>query len=278
MTNVIDVALLPEPAEIIKKEQMTELEMFFEFKFDGKSLGHKPGQFVEISIPGIGEAPISISSSPEKVGSFEMVIRKAGAVTNALHQLSVGDKVGIRGPYGTSFPIEELKGKNLLFVAGGIGLVPARSAILPVLEHRADYGDVSILFGCCDPSQRLFVDELAEWTARDDVEFLESVDRCDTDGWTGNVGVVTTLFDKMSKKPHPEDTHAIIVGPPIMYKFVIQSLRNMNIKDENIIVSLERQMKCGVGLCGHCQIDGVYVCQDGPVFTLDQITDLPEAI
>ena len=269
--------LVPEPALILQKKSMTELEVFFELKLENRKLDHKAGQFAEISVPGIGEAPISISSSPSKTDSFEMVIRNAGSVTNALHGLNAGDKVGIRGPYGTHFPVEECKGSNILFIAGGIGLVPARSAILYVLENRNDYKDVTILFGSRDPSQRLFVEELAEWEKRDDVEFIETVDEGD-DSWNGNVGVVTTLFDKLSKEPDPESTYAIVVGPPVMYKFVILSLRSMNFTDEHIIVSLERHMKCGVGVCGHCQINGIYVCQEGPVFSLDQIKDLPEAI
>lgn len=269
--------LVPEPAEIVQKKPMTELEAFFELKLKRRELAHKPGQFAEISIPGIGEAPISISSSPSKTGSFEMVIRNAGSVTNALHSMDAGDTVGIRGPYGTHFPVEELKGKNILFVTGGIGLVPARSAILHVLENRDDYTDVTVMFGTRDPSQRLFVDELAEWDARSDVEFLETVDEGD-DTWEGNVGVVTTLFEKLSAQPDPGSTYAIVVGPPVMYKFVIMSLRDMGFADDHIIVSLERHMKCGVGVCGHCQINGLYVCQDGPVFSLDRIKDLPEAI
>jgi len=269
--------LVPEPAVILQKKQMTELEAFYELKLENRKLNHKPGQFAEISIPGIGEAPISISSSPSKTDSFEMVIRNAGSVTNALHGLSEGDKVGIRGPYGTCFPVEDLKGKNILFVAGGIGLVPARSAILYVLENRDDYKDVSILFGSRDPLQRLFTDELAEWDKCDDIEFLETVDE-GNDEWKGNVGVVTTLFNKLSKEPDPESTYAVVVGPPVMYKFVIMSLRTMNFPDDHIIVSLERHMKCGVGVCGHCQINGIYVCQEGPVFSLDKIKDLPEAI
>jgi len=270
--------LLPVPAEIIRKEKMTALETLFEFKLaDGSSLGHKPGQFVEISVPGIGECPISVSSSPTKTESFEMVIRKVGAVTSAIHALEVGDTVGIRGPFGTYFPVEELKGKDLLFVAGGIGLVPARSAIKYVLEHREDYNNVCIMFGTRDPSQRLFVDELKEWASMENVEFLETVDEADEE-WSGNVGVVTTLCHKVTTEINPETIYAIVVGPPVMYKFVIQSLHDMGITDDHIIVSLERHMKCGIGKCGHCQIHNLYVCQDGPVFMLSEIKHLSEAI
>lgn len=269
---------LPEIATLIKKEAMTPFDSFFEFQLNDRSLGHLPGQFAEISIPGIGEAPISISSPPTEGKNFEMVIRNAGTVTNAIHSLEPGDNVGIRGPFGTSFPMTDLKGKNLLFITGGIGLVPARSAILYALEHREDYKDIWILFGCKDPGQRLFTDTLAEWQKKDDIVFHESVDRCDGHQWDGNVGVITTLFPKVENDINPLDTYAIVVGPPVMYKFVIMGLHDMEFSDDHIIVSLERRMKCGVGKCGHCQMDNLYVCQDGPVFYYNDIKHLKEAI
>ncbi len=290
---------LPEVAVMTKKERMTPVDTFFEFELKDRCLGHLPGQFVEISIPGIGEAPISISSPPSDNRKFEMVIRNAGTVTNAVHSLKIGDTIGIRGPYGTSFPMDTLKGKNLLFIAGGIGLVPTRSAILYALQHRKNYKDIYILFGCKDPSQRLFVDELEEWKKREDIVFHETVDTTDISEflellkmdisyrgpaakwypkeWRDNVGVITTLFPKINGI-NPVETYAMVVGPPVMYKYVIMGLHDMDFSDDHIIVSLERRMKCGVGKCGHCQIDHIYVCQDGPVFCYDDIKDLKEAI
>lgn len=273
-----DSIYLPEVSTIVKTKTMTDIDSFFEFKFDNKDLGHKPGQFAEVSIPGIGEAPFSISSSPTKKGSIEMVIRKVGKVTDALHMLKPGDTVGIRGPFGTAFPMDECKGKDLLFIAGGIGLVPLRSAIHYALDNRADYGKITILFGCTDPSKRLFIDELAQWQKQKDILFMETVDRTTSDRWEGNVGVITTLFPKVKDQIAVGSTTAFIVGPPVMYKFVIIELRKLGFADKDIIVSLERRMKCGVGKCGHCQIDGVYVCQDGPVFTLASISHLVEAL
>lgn len=268
---------LPEVVTLLRKEQMTDLDMFFEFELKNRPLGHLYGQFVEISIPGIGEAPISISSPPGKSKRFEMVIRKVGQVTSAIHQLEPGDTAGIRGPFGTFFPMEALKGRSLLFVTGGIGLVPARSAILYALQNRGDYKDITILFGCRDPGQRLFTSELKEWKSRDDIDFLETVDRCGPGEWDGHVGVITTLFPLL-KDIDPLETYAIIVGPPVMYKFVIMTLYDMEFSDKHIIVSLERHMKCGVGKCGHCQINNLYVCRDGPVFLYDDIKLLKEAI
>ncbi|MCP4215728.1 MAG: oxidoreductase [bacterium] len=268
---------LPEVATLLKKEAMTDVDSFFEFELKDRSLGHLPGQFAEISIPGIGEAPISVSSAPTEDKTFQMVIRNVGNVTNAIHALEVGDTVGVRGPFGTSFPMNNLKGKSLVFVTGGIGLVPARSAILYALQHREDYKDVYILFGCKDPGQRLFTDEMEEWKKRDDVIFHETVDRAEGFDWKGNVGVITTLIPKMENLD-PRETVAFVVGPPIMYKYVIMGLHDREFTDKNIIVSLERRMKCGVGKCGHCQMDNHYVCQDGPVYYYDDIKHLKEAI
>lgn len=268
---------LPEVVTLTKASMMTTVDRYFEFKLNsGKDLGHKPGQFAEISIPGIGEGPFSVSSSPTLKGKFEMVIRNVGVVTDALHKLQPGDTVGLRGPFGSNFPMDKLKGRDLLFIAGGIGLVPLRSAINYALDNRKDYGKITIMFGTRDITQRLFTDELSQWSMRQDIQFLETLD-VGNPSWKGNVGVITTLFPKI-KDVNPEKTTAFIVGPPIMYKFVIVELYKLNFKKPDIIVSLERNMKCGVGKCGHCQINHVYVCQDGPVFTLDAISELREAI
>ncbi len=268
---------LPTMAKVLASESMTELEQFFSFQYEsGEELGHMPGQFVEVSIPGIGEAPISISSSPTREGSFEMVVRNVGNVSNAMHQLKAGDKVGIRGPFGTTFPVDaEMKGKDILFICGGIGLVPVRAAIQYVLDNRSDYGKVTILFGAKTPSDRLFVDELKEWATAETVTVLDTVDNPDAE-WTGNTGVITTLIPQVDVDP--TNTVAIVCGPPIMYKFVIIELQGVGLADESIYVSLERHMKCGVGKCGHCQINGIYVCQDGPVFKFSDITDVEEAL
>lgn len=265
----------PELATIEKVSTMTASEKYFKIKLNsGKELGHLPGQFVEVSVFGIGEAPISVSSSPTMKGAFELVIRKVGNVTGVIHEMKDGATVGIRGPYGTSFPFNESKGRDILFVAGGIGLVPARSFINYVLDNRKDYGRVIIFFGARTPADRLFVDELEAWQKRSDVEFFETVDRGDP-SWKGNTGVITTLFPKV--KLDPKKTTCVIVGPPIMYKFAIAEAKKLNIEDKDIVVSLERCMKCGVGKCGHCQINNLYCCQDGPVFTYDSVKPIPEA-
>jgi len=267
---------LPSPAEIIRAEQLTKMEKLFEIRLkNGRDLGHQPGQFVEVSLFGIGEAPISISSSPTQKGSFELAVRAVGNVTKALHSLSSGASLGIRGPFGKGFPVEELKGKDILFVAGGIGLVPLRSLINYVLDNRPAYGRVLVLFGAKTPAEQLFLEELARWRTSKEMEYLETVDRSDGQ-WQGNVGVITTLFRKISIDP--EKTVAVIVGPPIMYRFAILEAQAKGIPDDQLIVSLERRMKCGVGKCGHCQINNLYVCQEGPVFNYAKIKDVKEAI
>jgi len=255
---------------------LTAVEKVFEFSFkDGSELGHRPGQFVEVSILGVGEAPISISSSPTRNGSFQLAVRSVGNVTSRLHTMKKGAYVGIRGPFGNGFPLEDLEGKDVLLIAGGIGLFPLRSLIQYILDRRESFGRVVLLFGARSPSERLFVNELDAWRKRSDVEFYETVDRGDQD-WKGSVGVITTLIPKVTIDP--QNTMAVVVGPPIMYRFVIGELKKKDLADENIILSLERRMKCGVGKCGHCQINGVYVCLEGPVFTLGQLRHLREAV
>ncbi len=267
---------LPHLAQIVRTQPLTQMEKLFEIKLkNGQDLGHQPGQFVEVSLFGIGESPISISSSPTKKGSFELAVRSVGNVTQALHQLEPGATVGIRGPFGKGFPTEEIKGKDILFVAGGIGLVPLRSLIHYVLDRRKDYGRVIVFFGAKRPAEQLFVDELAKWRTNKEMEYFETVDRPD-EKWKGNVGVITTLFSKVTVDP--KKTVAVIVGPPIMYRFALLEAQGKGIPEDQIIVSLERRMKCGVGKCGHCQINNIYVCQEGPVFRYSEIKDVKEAI
>jgi NAD(P)H-flavin reductase len=256
---------------------VTELEKLFTIELaGGESLGHEPGQFVMLSIPGVGEAPISITSSPSRSnGTFELCVRKMGDVTGVLHGLQAGATVGIRGPFGHGFPIDDMRGKDMLFAPGGLGLAPLRSLINQVLDERQDFGRVIILYGAKRPAELLFRDELDAWAARDDVEFHVTVDRGE-DGWDGNVGVITTLFPEVSVDPH--ETVAVTCGPPIMYRFVLIEMLGKGIPENHIYLSLERRMKCGVGKCGHCQINGLYCCQSGPVFTYDQIKNVPEAL
>lgn len=270
---------LPSNAEVVEVREMTQHEKFFTFRLsNSEQRVFKPGQFMEVSVPCVGEAPISISSSPTRSedGTMDMVVRKAGNVTNAMHAMSPGDLVGMRGPFGTSFPVEgAMLGQDLMFVCGGIGLVPVRSAIQYVLDHRENYGKIAILIGTRRPSDRLFTDELAAWAAEPDVQVIETVDAADRN-WTKNVGVITTLFKQVTFDPL--QTIAIICGPPVMYRFVLLELWRHQLAASRTYLSLERRMKCGVGKCGHCQINGIYACQEGPVVNVADTNMLQEAI
>ncbi len=267
---------LPRMAEVVRIRTLTEKEKVFSLRLErGQSLAQQPGQFVGVSLFGIGETPISVSSSPTRNGTFELCVRATGDVTDAMHRLAIGDWVGIRGPFGHGFPVEKMRGKDLLFAPGGLGLAPLRSLIQFVLDERQSFGRVIILYGARNPSELLFREELDTWSGRDDVEFHLTVDRAD-DSWTGHVGVITTLFPGVAV--NPRSTVAITCGPPIMYRFVLIELLSKGIPENQIYMSLERRMKCGVGKCGHCQINGVYCCQEGPVFNYVQIKGLKEAI
>jgi len=274
---------LPRPATIQEIREMTERETLYEIALDdGTRLEHDPGQFVELSVPGVGEAPISVSSSPTREdASFELCVRRVGNVTRVLHTMDVGDTVGIRGPFGRGFPVDVLRGHDVLFIAGGLGIAPLRSLINYVFDRRNEFGEVTILYGCTEPCKLLYTDEVAHWRRRDDVDYRETVDRCPDDTcWEGNVGVITTLIPGVDIDL--DDAYAVVCGPPVMYRFVLRELEKKEMPDDRVYLSLERHMKCGVGKCGHCQINGhraeYYVCQDGPVFSYAAVKGFEEAL
>ncbi len=196
-------------------------------------------------------------------------------MTQALHRLKPGEVVGIRGPFGNGFPLTQLLGRDLLFVAGGIGLCPLRSMVQYAMDKHDQFGKVSLLYGCRQPAEQLFREELAGWRLRQDIQLLESVDRCPSDvAWEGSVGVITTLFSQV--EVDPAKTTALMVGPPVMYRYVVAECLKKGIAKNQILLSLERRMKCGVGFCGHCQINNVHVCLDGPVFSYEKLSKLRE--
>jgi NAD(P)H-flavin reductase len=236
----------------------------------------RPGQFAQVSLFGVGEFPTSLPPSPTEDETF-FTVRQVGSCTSALHQLKPGDKFAVRGPYGNGFPMEEYYGKNLVFVAGGIGLIPLRSAIVYALAHRDKYRRIQIFHGAKTPKELMYVPKLLEWEKTPGVECHLTVDRAAGD-WTGNVGVVGSLFKKPGVNVPVENTIAFVCGPPIMFRFVIKDLLGMGFQERNIVSTLERYMKCGVGKCGHCCIGVAYVCVDGPVFTYEQIKKLGEDI
>jgi NAD(P)H-flavin reductase len=267
---------VPQLATVERADLQTDTEILLGLRLDsGQSLGHDSGQFVQVCVPGVGEAPISIASRPTPAPTFELCVRKVGDLTAALHRLKPGDVVGVRGPFGRGFPVPSLQGQDVLVVAGGIGMVPVRPLIQQIVADRASYGQFTLFYGMRRPEEMLFHDELTAWQETGGTDVRLTVDRQHPD-WKGHVGVVTTLFNEVEL--NPARLWAVVVGPPIMYQFVITECRMRGVADERIVVSLERRMKCGVGKCGHCQINGKYVCKDGPVFTYQELKSLWEAI
>ena len=278
MNNGTKIVTIPETATIEDiKDEIRDVKTFY-MSLDNKELDKnfkiKSGQYIMCTIFGAGEFAVSLPPSPEN-DRFHLTVRKVGSVTNALHELKAGDKVGIRGPFGNGFPFEEIKGKNIIYVAGGIGLIPLRSSIVHVLQHKKEFGRVLVLHGARTPDDLMYKENLKEWQSFPGFETYISVD-VGTPGWTGEVGFVHTLFDK-AKLP-VENTVAFVCGPPVMFNTVIGELLKRGLRDDCIISTLERHMKCGVGKCQHCAIGRTLVCTDGPVYTFRQIKTLGEQI
>jgi len=272
------IVTVPEIATIEEiKDEIVDVKTFY-LRFDNKEIDgnfkFKSGQFIMCTIFGAGEFAVSLPPSPEN-DRFHITVRRIGKVTNALHDLQVGDKVGIRGPFGNGFPFEEIKGKNVIYVAGGIGLIPLRSSIVHVLQHRNDFGRILLLYGSRSPQDLMYQYMLEQWQNIEGFETFITVDN-GTPEWKGNVGIITTLFDKVEIPV--ENTVAFVCGPPVMFNAVIKELMQRGIKDDMIISTLERHMKCGVGKCQHCAIGRTLVCTDGPVYTYRQIKTLGEQI
>jgi len=240
----------------------------------GRLFQHMPGQCAMLSIPGVGEAMFSITSSPTEEAYQEFSIKKCGELTSYLHDMNPGDEILVRGPYGNGFPVEDaLKGKNLLFIAGGIGLAPLRSVIQYVLDKRDDYGTVDVLYGARSASDLVRLNEIREnWSRQKDMNVFLTVDRED-ESWTGHVGFVPAYLKELN---FSTDKTVLVCGPPIMIKFVLEELKKLGFGEEQVYTTFELRMKCGVGKCGRCNIGSKYVCKDGPVFRLDEVEELPK--
>ncbi|MBQ7973047.1 MAG: FAD/NAD(P)-binding protein, partial [Lachnospiraceae bacterium] len=240
----------------------------------GRLFQHMPGQCAMLSIPGVGEAMFSITSSPTEEAYQEFSIKKCGELTSYLHDMNPGDEILVRGPYGNGFPVEDaLKGKNLLFIAGGIGLAPLRSVIQYVLDKRDDYGTVDVLYGARSAADLVRLDEIREnWSRQKDMKVFLTVDRED-ESWTGHVGFVPAYLKELN---FSTDKTVLVCGPPIMIKFVLEELKKLGFGEEQVYTTFELRMKCGVGKCGRCNIGSKYVCKDGPVFRLDEVEELPK--
>lgn len=245
-----------------------ELADVFTWTFDTPAgFAFRPGQFNMLYVHGVGDVPISISGDPADPARLVHTIRAVGSVTNVMDRLVAGDLCGVRGPYGSAWPESEIRGRDVLVIAGGLGLAPLRPAILRLLANRGDYGRIVILYGARTPADLLFRDELERWRGRFDLRVEAIVDRAGRD-WLGPVGVVTKLLDTVPVEP---DDAALLCGPEIMMRFAIRDLEQRGMPRDSIWLSVERSMKCGVGLCGHCQLAGSFICKDGPVFRYDRI-------
>jgi NAD(P)H-flavin reductase len=246
----------------------------FQVELNGERFDYKPGQFAFVSAFGVGEAPFGIASTWARTPTLEFAINRVGTVTAALHHLEPGAVVGVRGPLGNSFPLDEIKGKNVVVLGGGIGGAPLRPVIHSILDNRADYGRLTILWAARSPSLLVFTDEYDAWQAAPDTDLHLTVDEGDA-AWSGHVGLITRLLEQVA--PSPDATVAIICGPPIMIKFVILGLKSLGFDDEQIIMTLEAKMKCGIGKCGRCNMGETFVCLDGPVFYYTQVSRFLES-
>jgi len=279
--NANENIYLPKPAVLDRVvDDIAEVKTFywhFEDPEEQKKFRQfRPGQFAQVSLFGVGEFPASLPPSPTENETF-FTIRQVGSCTEALHQLKPGAKFAVRGPYGNGFRMEDYHGQNLVFVAGGIGLIPLRSCIVYALANRDQFKRIQIFYGSKTPKELMYLPNLREWEQSDGVECHLTVDRT-ANGWNGHVGVVGSLFKKPGVDVPVHNTTAFVCGPPIMFRFVIKDLLAMGLPETRIVSTLERYMKCGVGKCGHCCIGVAYVCVDGPVFTYQQIQKLGEDI
>lgn len=271
--------LVPTLCRIDQIIQETPDIRTYRLKFKDESLMEKfswlPGQFVEFSILGSGECTFCIASSATRKGYFDCSIKRAGIVTADIHaNLDEGDEVGIRGPYGNWFPLEELKGKNLLFVGGGIGLAPLRSLIQYCIDNRSDYKDFTILYGARSSSDLCYKKEIEEWQKNPTLKVILTIDKPE-ETWKDNVGVVPKILEEVVR-PEVANTRVITCGPPIMIKYTLMSLDKLGFDPKDVITTLEMKMQCGLGKCGRCNIGSTYVCKDGPVFTYEQMKGLPD--
>ncbi len=277
----MDNPYLPYPVRIESIVTETEDRNLKTFKFvfldpeDEKKFDFMPGQFAELSVAGLGEIPIGIASSPTEKGFLKFTVNKVGKVTTHMHNMRAGEVMGVRGPLGNWYPWELLEGKNVVIIGGGFAFTTLRSSIVYMLDpaHRPRFGDITVVYGARSPGLLLYKDELAAWEQRDDIRMHITVDATSDPDWRYNVGFVPAVTKQ--KAPSSDNAYAIICGPPIMIKFTLPVLTELGFPPDRIISSLEMRMKCGIGICGRCNIGTEYVCKDGPVFSLEKLAQLP---
>jgi len=270
---------LPEMATIVEVIDETPNIKTFRIVLDDeekmRQFTFRPGQVGQLSVFGVGESTFVINSSPTRKDYLQFSVMRVGEVTTRLHGLRAGDNVGVRAPLGNGFPVEDLQGKHIVFIGGGIGMAPLRTLFYYMLDNRSDFGDITLLYGARTPVDMTYKAELPEWLGRSDVRTVLTVD-AEYPGWEHRVGLIPNVL--LDLAPSPKNTVAITCGPPIMIKFTLQALKKLGFGDEQIITTLEKRMKCGVGLCGRCNIGTKYVCVDGPVFTYAQLKELPSEL
>lgn len=262
---------IPEPMRLIRHYPLNEDVHFFQVRAVDMDmalhLDYLPGQFMMVSLPGVGEAPFSISSTPSRPGLLEFGIKRVGNLTNAIFKLKENSILGVRGPYGNGFPVDKIQGHDLVIIMGGLGAIPLRSLLLYALDNRDQFGKLYLLHGARKPSEMLFRNEFFHMMNRDDLECFLTVDQDDTGQWPYNTGLITRLIPRLTDID-PQKAYVTVCGPPVMYKFVVVEVLKLKVPKHQILMTLERRMKCGVGKCGHCIIGGyIYTCLEGPVFS-----------
>ncbi|MHA1265379.1 MAG: FAD/NAD(P)-binding protein [Candidatus Helarchaeota archaeon] len=284
MVQMTDLDNRPNPyipklitiTDIVQENDVNDLKTFrleFSNPDDFKKFNYVPGQFAELSYFGAGEAPIGIASSPTEEGYLLFTVKRVGVVTTALHNSRVGTVIGIRGPFGNGWPIEDLIGHNIAIIGGGFAFSTLRSLTKYILAHRHLFKTVTVIYGARNPSELCYKQDLAEWEQLDEINLYQTIDR-EVEGWTKKVGFVPAVTKEVA--PDATDCFAVVCGPPIMIKFTIPVLTELGFTDDKILLSLENRMKCGIGKCGHCCVGDKYVCTDGPVFTQAQLKELPK--
>jgi sulfhydrogenase subunit gamma (sulfur reductase) len=270
MNMRVDRIVVEDPEKTLRT-----FDLSFVNEADAKRFTYMPGQFCEFSILGKGESPFGIASSPTESGFLRFTVNRTGSVTNEIHCLREGDVVGIRGPLGNWYPVDKFKGGNVVIVGGGFAFTTLRSLTVYLLEHRQDYGDLTVIYGVRNPDLFLYKDELAEWEKRDDLTLHLTIDKA-VEGWEGMTGFVPAVTKQVA--PDTENAWVVVCGPPIMIKFTLPVLAELEFPDARIYTSLERRMKCGIGKCGRCNIGSKYICIDGPVFSVEEIGEIPEMV
>ncbi|MBL7200122.1 MAG: FAD/NAD(P)-binding protein [Anaerolineae bacterium] len=278
MTRVQSNPMMPSLATIVGVRDLATGIKLFQVALDdaeaSAALRYKPGQFAEVSAFGVGESPFGIASTTARGETIEFAINRIGTVTDALHRMDVGDKIGVRGPLGNGFPMDEFKGKDIVILGGGIGGAPLRPVIHTILDHRTDYGKLTVFWAARSPDLLVFTDEYEDWRSRPDTELHLTVDRATPD-WPYQEGLITTLVESVA--PSAENAISITCGPPIMIRFAMLTLRKLGFSTGQNWVTLEAKMKCGIGKCGRCNLGGVYVCTDGPVFCFAKVEQFLES-